>query len=122
MTAFGEVSTAVKAMKAGALDFIEKPFNDQDMLDLINAALVADEKRIKQSELHADASSRIADLTAKEHDVFTLVARGNSNKQIATTMGISIKTVEVHRARVMRKLGAQSLAELVQRYLESTSS
>lgn len=121
MTAFGEVSTAVKAMKAGASDFIEKPFNDQEMLDLINSSLLADGKRLKTAELRNENTSRISRLTAKEYRVFSLVSDGKSNKEISNLMDISIKTVEVHRARVMRKLEVQSVAALVQLYLEHQS-
>ena len=121
MTAFGDVSTAVKAMKAGAVDFIEKPFNNQDMLDLINTALQIDAARRKDIEADVENAELLARLTPQEHRVFERVAAGLSNREIASEMDISVKTVEVHRARVMRKLEANSVAELVRFHLHSAT-
>ncbi|MFG6590372.1 response regulator transcription factor [Sulfitobacter sp. 1A12157] len=122
MTAFGDVSTAVTAMKAGAVDFIEKPFNNQNMLDLINAALQADAARRKSKAAEVENAQLLARLTPQEHRVFERVAAGLSNREIGSEMDISIKTVEVHRARVMRKLEANSVAELVRFHLHNAPS
>jgi len=119
MTAFGDVSTAVTAMKAGAVDFIEKPFNNQSMLDLINTALQADAARRKSEEAEVENAQLLARLTPQEHRVFERVVAGLSNREIGSEMDISIKTVEVHRARVMRKLKANSVAELVRFHIHN---
>lgn len=119
MTAFGDVSTAVTAMKAGAVDFIEKPFNNQSMLDLINAALQADATRRKGKAEKVENAQLLARLTPQEHRVFERVVAGLSNREIGSEMDISIKTVEVHRARVMRKLEANSVAELVRFHMHN---
>lgn len=113
MTAFGDVSTAVRAMKAGAVDFIEKPFSNQTMLDLIQAALQADAARRHAGAEAAQAAEMLERLTPQEHRVYKRVVAGKSNREIGAEMDISVKTVEVHRARVMRKLEAGSVAELV---------
>lgn len=113
MTAFGDVSTAVKAMKAGAVDFIEKPFSNQTMLDLIHGALKADADRRRAGSEAAEAAQMLARLTPQEHRVYKHVVAGRSNREIGAEMDISVKTVEVHRARVMRKLEAGSVADLV---------
>ena len=119
MTAFGDVSTAVTAMKAGAVDFIEKPFNNQSMLDLINTALQSDAARRKSEEAEVENAQLLARLTPQEHRVFERVVAGLSNREIGSEMDISIKTVEVHRARVMRKLEANSVAELVRFHIHN---
>ena len=122
MTAFGDVSTAVTAMKAGAVDFIEKPFNNQNMLDLINAALQSDAARRRSKAAEVENAQLLARLTPQEHRVFERVAAGLSNREIGSEMDISIKTVEVHRARVMRKLEANSVAELVRFHMHNAPS
>ena len=119
MPAFGDVSTAVKAMKAGAVDFIEKPFNNQNMLDLINTALQADAARRRSKEVAVENAQLLTRLTPQEHRVFERVVAGLANREIGNEMDISVKTVEVHRARVMRKLEANSVAELVRFHLHS---
>lgn len=113
MTGYGDVATAVKAMKFGALDFIEKPFNNQAVLDLVNRALKVDADRRDAAEAVSEIKSRRAQLSLQESRVMDLVVSGNSNKQIANALAISVKTVEVHRARVMQKMRATSLTELV---------
>lgn len=114
MTGHGDIPMAVSAMKNGALDFIEKPFDDEVMLQLVNQALVRagkqQETRARNSEIH----DNYANLSRREKEVMALVVEGQSNREIAETLGISPKTVEVHRARVMSKMRAGSLAELVQ--------
>lgn len=113
ITGHGDVPMSVRAMKAGAIDFIEKPFNDEMLLDSIRNALSLDEdQRDLQAEM-AELASRLAHLTPREHEVMNMVTNGKSNKEIANTLGVSAKTVEAHRAKVMEKMQAQSLAELV---------
>jgi FixJ family two-component response regulator len=119
ITGHGDVPMAVSALKKGAVDFIEKPFNDQDMVSLIHAALTEDLKRHETRQQEADALRRIDGLTPREREVLELIVAGRLNKQIADDLGISIKTVEVHRARVMEKMGVNSLAELVQHVMIS---
>lgn len=113
ITGHGDVQTAVRAMKAGAFDFIEKPFNDQLLLDLVNKAvshsLSSTEEHTQQAELRARQES----LTPREQQVLELIAAGEPNKSIAHELGISDKTVEAHRAKVMSKMQANSLADLV---------
>jgi len=98
-------------MKAGASDFIEKPFNDQVLLDAVNRALAR--ARDGQDDGRAEIEARIELLTPREREVMLLVAEGRPNKVVATRLGLSTRTVEVHRAKVMEKLQARSLAELV---------
>ncbi len=107
------ISMSVKAMKAGATDFIEKPFEDQRLIDAIHAAIAKNMQfRKKQTELN-DLQQRFDSLTPREHDVSTLVVSGMLNKQIGVDLGISEKTVKVHRGRIMQKMKANSLADLV---------
>lgn len=111
---------AVSALKKGAVDFIEKPFNDEEMVTLIRGALLEDLKNHEARQQGADAQRRIEALTPREREVLELIVAGRLNKQIADDLGISIKTVEVHRARVMEKMGVNSLAELVQHVMISS--
>ena len=113
ITGHGDVPMAVRAMKAGALEFIEKPFNDEVLLDAIRRAVMAEEERRISSGEAARIVDRIAQLTPRENEVMQMVANGKSNKEIANTLGVSAKTIEAHRARVMEKMQAGSLAELV---------
>jgi len=119
ITGHGNVPMAVSALKKGAVDFIEKPFNDQDMASLIRKVLAAEQRQFEQRRQEADAQRRIDQLTPREREVLELIVAGRLNKQIADDLGISIKTVEVHRARVMEKMGVNSLAELVQHVMIS---
>jgi len=113
ITGHGDVPMAVRAMKAGAVDFIEKPFNDELLLESIRNALVYDfEQRTTQSE-RAEIAARLDQLTPREHEVMEMVTDGRSNKDIAASLGVSAKTVEAHRARVMEKMRADSLPDLV---------
>jgi len=113
ITGHGNIPMSVKAMKAGAVDFIEKPFEDQKLIDAINIAIKKSKKfRTAQAELK-DIQRRVDSLTPREHEVFILVVSGMLNKQIAFDLGMSEKTVKVHRARVMDKMKAKSLADLV---------
>jgi FixJ family two-component response regulator len=110
---------AVSALKKGAVDFIEKPFNDQDMLRLIESCLRQDRAAATRRAEDASVAQRLQRLTQREREVLALIVAGKLNKQIADELSISIKTVEVHRSRVMEKMGANSVAELVQLALRS---
>ena len=114
ITGHGDVPMAVEALKRGAQDFIEKPFGDREVLSVIEEALARERNERGQRVLKADVSRRLGELTQREYEVLQLILAGKLNKQIADVLGISIKTVEVHRARVMEKMGVRSLAELVQ--------
>lgn len=109
----GDVPDAVRAMKAGALDFLEKPFNDQMFLDRVRDALDRDLQGRETREQRQEMCARIDRLTPRERQVMDLVVRGRLNKQIAADLNLSPKTVEVHRAHVMNKMQVKSLAELV---------
>jgi FixJ family two-component response regulator len=122
ITGHGDVPMAVEALKRGAQDFIEKPFGDREVLSVIEEALARERNERGQRVLKADVSRRLADLTQREYEVLQLILAGKLNKQIADVLGISIKTVEVHRARVMEKMGVRSLAELVQHVMTVDSS
>jgi FixJ family two-component response regulator len=119
ITGHGDVPMAVSALKKGAADFIEKPFDDQDMLGLIESCMKQDRALAAKRAERASAAQRLASLTQRESEVLGLIVAGRLNKQIADDLGISIKTVEVHRSRVMEKMGADSVAELVQLTLKS---
>ncbi|MFB9885562.1 response regulator transcription factor [Balneatrix alpica] len=114
MTGHGDVPLAVTAMKQGALDFLEKPFNDQTLLDRVQQALHQDLQQFSQRQQLQSLQNRYASLTKREKEVMHWVVRGLANKDIADTLGISRKTIEVHRANAMEKMAANSLAELVQ--------
>ena len=113
ITGHGDIAMAVKAIKAGAVDFVEKPFPDSTILDRIAQALALREETLSREARRLDIGQRLGRLTAREHEVFERLARGSSNKAIARELGISPRTVEVHRARVMDKLQAPSLSHLV---------
>lgn len=113
ITGHGDVPMAVRAMKAGAVDFIEKPFNDELLLESIRHAMAVDAKQRDTQSQRAEIATRLARLTPREHEVMLMVTNGKANKEIATSLGVSSKTVEAHRARVMEKMEADSLAELV---------
>lgn len=114
VTGHGDVPMAVSALKKGAADFIEKPFNDKEIAALVEQCLERDRAQRAEREREAGLAQRLAHLTAREREVMDRIIAGRLNKQIADDLGISIKTVEVHRARVMEKMGAGSVAELVQ--------
>ncbi len=119
ITGHGDVPMAVSALKKGAADFIEKPFNDQDMLRLIESCRKQDRAAAAKRAESASVAQRVDSLTQREREVLALIVAGKLNKQIADELGISIKTVEVHRSRVMEKMSANSVAELVQLVLKS---
>ena len=103
----------VRAMKAGAVEFLTKPFRDQDMLDAVQVALARDRGRIESEKTMSKIRSDFETLTAREQEVMSLVTSGLMNKQIAGEIGVSEITVKVHRGNVTRKMGAKSLADLV---------
>lgn len=113
MTAHGDIAMTVKAMKAGAKDFLAKPFRDQDMLDAVANALASDEERREACRSVADLRRCYDSLTAREREVMAFVASGLMNKQIAGEMNLSEITVKIHRGQAMRKMGARSLADFV---------
>jgi two-component system response regulator FixJ len=112
-TGFGEVPLAVRAMKAGAVDFIEKPCRLSELQDAIGRALAIAEKGKRSATEEEEAARRLSRLTQRERDVFERLIVGDANKSIANRLSISARTVEIHRARVMEKLQAKSLPELV---------
>jgi len=119
VTGHGDVPLAVQAMKAGAVDFIEKPFNDQQMLDAIGRALEMAHDRQNQSSFAHEAKERVASLTPREAQVLEHLVAGHANKVIAYELGISPRTIEIHRAHVMEKMQARSLSDLVRMALEA---
>ncbi len=113
ITGHGDIPMAVEAMRRGAVDFIEKPYRDQELLDRVNAAVEAGQRRQNErAEIEAIAQ-RSATLTPREREVMDLIVLGQANKVIAIDLGLSQRTVEVHRARVMEKMEVRSLAQLV---------
>lgn len=113
ISGYGDVSTVVRAMKAGAVDFIEKPYDRQDLIERIQRAMNLGVEKYKQNITYSQVVTRLKRLTRRERQVFEDVVAGYSNKQIATRLQISEKTVEAHRARVMEKVEANNLVELV---------
>jgi two-component system response regulator FixJ len=118
ITGHGDVPMAVEAMQAGAFDFLQKPFRDQDLIDRIQRALEKD--RASRSELNERSliRERLESLTPREREVLTLVTSGKPNKIMAADLGVSQRTVEIHRARVMEKMSASSLAQLVRMIMD----
>jgi FixJ family two-component response regulator len=113
MTGHGDIPMTVRAMKAGAVEFLTKPFRDQDMLDAVQLAIERDRARRGQEDSQAALRASYGSLTAREREVMELVAAGLMNKQIAAKIGLAEITVKIHRGSVTRKMGARSLAELV---------
>ena len=113
ITGHGEIAMAVRAMRNGAFDFIQKPFKDQELLDSINAALVIARSQRRSTRDVGELREAFDTLSPREREVMALVTDGKPNKVIAFDLGVSQRTVEIHRARVMQKMGARNLAELV---------
>jgi FixJ family two-component response regulator len=113
ITGHGDIPMSVRAMKAGAVEFLTKPLHDQDLLDAIQAGLRRDHARLEDERKAADLQTRHQSLTAREREVMALLVSGRVNKQIATEIGISEVTVRLHRGQVMRKMHASSLADLI---------
>jgi FixJ family two-component response regulator len=113
MTGHGDIPMSVRAMKAGAVDFLPKPFRDQDMLDAATAAIERDRARRAAEGGAAQLRDRYATLSPREQEVMLLVTAGKMNKQVAGELGLSEVTVKIHRAAAMRKMGARTLADLV---------
>ncbi len=120
ITGYGEVTDAVQAMKNGAIDFIEKPFKGQYLIDQIHKAIAEDAQIRKKQAQQQVVSASLALLTPREREVMDLVIAGKANKVVALELGLSMKTVEFHRAHVMRKMKADSVAELVDMCISAT--
>jgi FixJ family two-component response regulator len=118
MTGHGDVPMAVEAMQHGAFDFLQKPFRDQDLLDRIQKAIARDARLRQSLGEHAKIRARLATLTDREREVLDLMILGKQNKAVAQDLGVSPRTIEIHRARVMEKMNAESVAELVRMMLD----
>ena len=114
LTGHGDVPLAVAALKKGAFDFVEKPFNDNELVDRILAAVARDAEQRRQLASEAGVAARLGELTARERQVMERVLAGAYNKTIADELGIAVRTVEVHRARIFEKMGVRSAVELAQ--------
>ena len=115
MTGHGDIPMTVRAMKGGAVDFLTKPFRDQDMLDAVMMAIERDRSRREADKLLAGLQASLGTLTAREREVLALVSSGLMNKQIAAELGLAEITVKIHRGHIMKKMGAKSLADLVRK-------
>jgi two-component system response regulator DctR len=114
LTGHGDIPLAVAALKRGAFDFVEKPFNDNDLVDRVEAALRQEAAQRQALQSRADVDARFEALTDRERQVMERILAGDFNKNIADTLGIAVRTVEVHRARVFEKMGVRSAVELAQ--------
>jgi FixJ family two-component response regulator len=119
ITAHGDIAMARAALKAGAEDFLEKPIDEDALLQALHAALDRDSRRAQQATESAGFTERVRGLTLRERQVMELVAEGRANREIAQSLGISLRTVEVHRARMIDKLGVRSVPELVRLWIAS---
>jgi len=113
LTGHADVSLAVRAMKAGAFDFVEKPFNNENLLEIVKAALAESVRRHQTSAAARMAKAATESLTSREYDILRLLVAGRTNKQIAEELRISVKTVEFHRSNIMKKTSSKFLSELV---------
>jgi FixJ family two-component response regulator len=118
ITGHGDVPMAVEAMQAGAFDFLQKPFRDQDLIDRIQRAMEKDRSNRTALTERNTIRERLESLTPREREVLTMVTSGKANKVMASDLGVSQRTVEIHRARVMEKMGAGSLAQLVRMVMD----
>jgi two-component system, LuxR family, response regulator FixJ len=118
MTGHGDIPMAVEAMQHGAFDFLQKPFRDQDLLDRIQRAIARDAELRQSLGEHSRIKAHLETLTPREREVLDLMTQGKQNKSIAQDLGVSPRTIEIHRARVMEKMNAQSVAELVRMMLD----
>jgi two-component system response regulator FixJ len=118
MSGHGDIPMAVEAMQHGAFDFLQKPFRDQDLLDRIQRAIVKDAEMRKSLGEHTRIQAHLESLTPREREVLDLMTQGKQNKAIAQVLDVSPRTIEIHRARVMEKMGAHSIAELVRMMLD----
>jgi FixJ family two-component response regulator len=115
MTGHGDIPMTVRAMKSGAVDFLTKPFRDQDMLDAVVTAIERDRKRREADAIVANLQTLLDTLTPREREVLALVSSGLMNKQVAAELGLAEITVKIHRGHIMKKMGARSLADLVRK-------
>lgn len=122
VTAHGDVATVRAALKAGAVDFLEKPVDNQRLLEVIRQAIAVDASRRKTVEVQKERSQRLSRLTARERQVMGLLVDGKPNREIAAILGISPRTVEVYKARMMEKLNVRSLADLIRLSLDPSSA
>jgi two-component system response regulator FixJ len=121
LTGHGNVSMSAKAFRTGAIDFLEKPFDENVLLERIQEAMQLDQSNQALAARRADASTRLATLTPREREVMLLIVAGNANKEIATKLDLSTRTIETHRGRILEKTGAQSLADLIELAIASGS-
>ena len=121
ITGFGDIEMAVNAMKAGAVDFIAKPYKEQELLDRVQKAVKRSVEMKQQSDADTKARGRLALLSPRERQVLDLVVAGEPSKRIAHVLNLSLKTVEFHRANIMKKLEAKSVAELVKKTIGGES-
>jgi len=119
LTGYGDVPTAVRALKNGAVEFLEKPFNDDVLLEQIRRALALDSRRRRERGEMSVVRERVGRLTPRENEILHLVVEGLSSKEIAAKLNVSFKTVEAHRAKIMRKMEAESVAQLVRMVVSS---
>lgn len=122
LTGHGDVPTAVAALKRGAFDFVEKPFSNNALVDRVEQALAASAQTLLRRRDRREVGLRLAELTERERDVMRLVVEGRPNKLIADALDISVRTVEVHRARIFEKIGVKSAVELANRLRDATST
>jgi FixJ family two-component response regulator len=115
MTGHGDIPMTVRAMKSGAIDFLTKPFRDQEMLDAVATAIERDRKRREADKIVADLQTHLQTLTPREREILALVSTGLMNKQIAGELGLAEITVKIHRGHIMKKMGAKSLADLLRK-------
>jgi two-component system, LuxR family, response regulator FixJ len=121
LTGYGDVPTAVRALKSGAVEFLEKPFNDDVLLEQIRLALMLDGRRRRERDALDLVRERVARLTPREYEILAHVVEGLSSREIASRLNVSFKTVEAHRAKIMRKMEAVSVAQLVRIVVSANS-